>query len=586
MRFARILLGITGVALGLLAYQVQIDNLEPLGLTTDARALSSVAAGWAFIFAGIAAWSRRTRNRIGPLMIAAGFALLMRQLRYSHDPLAFTAFLAVGEVCYALVAHSVLAYPTGYVRDKVERIFLGVVYTVTLVFPLGILLFYDGTEKLRYFDPLPRESLLLVSGNADVTRVLQDVYAALAYGLLAGTFVLLVARRWFRSSPRARRTLGPLLFAAGVAALRAVFDSVVTFSSRPPAVVYDNLFWWQIGALIALPIVMLIGLLRARLAHAGIADLVLRLGRTPPDEVRDELALALGDPSLEVLFWQPDRREFTDAAGVPATVPADGPDRAVTRLEHDGEPIAALVHDPALREEPELIEAAGAAASLALENARLHYEVQAQLAKVTESRARLVAAADEERRRVERDLHDGAQQRLVALALELRSAQKQLSPEADPLVEHVLISAADEVQVAVAELRELARGIHPPILTEGGLAAALESLASRTPLRVSIDADPERLAPAVEATAYFVACEALANVTKHAHASSATIEAHRHNGTLVIAVTDDGIGGAHADGGSGLRGLADRVEAHGGRLRVESPRGGGTRVVGEIPCAS
>ena len=586
MKLARIGLGLAGLALGVLAYRVQIDNLEPLGLTTPARAMASVAAGWAFLFAGLAAWSRRTRNALGPLMIAAGFALLARQFRYSHDPLAFTAFLALGEVCYALIAHVALAYPSGRVTDRLERAYLAVAYTTALVFPLAILLFYDGTEKLRYFDPLPRESLLVVHGDADVVGLLQDAYAILAYGVLASLLILLIARRWLRATPRARRVLTPLLLAAAVAALRAVFDSVISFSSRPPALVYDNLFWWQVAAVIALPIVMLVGLLRARLAHATVADLVLSLGRTPPAGIRDELARALGDPSLEVLFWRPERRAYADAAGRPATLPADGPRRAVTKLEHDGEPVAALVHDPALRDEPELVEAAGAAASLALENARLHDEVQQQLEQVTESRARLAAAADEERRRVERDLHDGAQQRLVALALELRSAQQQLGDGADPAIERVLASAADELQVAVDELRELARGIHPPILTEGGLAAALESLGGRTSLPVTVDADTERLSPAVEATAYFVACEALANVVKHAQATQVTIDAHRVNGTLVIAVADDGQGGAHADDGGGLRGLADRVEAHGGRLRVESPSGGGTRIVGEIPCAS
>jgi signal transduction histidine kinase len=258
----------------------------------------------------------------------------------------------------------------------------------------------------------------------------------------------------------------------------------------------------------------------------------------------------------------------------------------VTVLEHDGEPVAAIVHDATLADEPELLRASGAAARLALENARLQAEMRAQLAEVQESRARIVTAADEERRRIERDLHDGAQQRLVALALELRTAQRRLGDRADPELEAILAEAVGELQAAVDELRELARGVHPAILTEDGLAAALESLSSRTPVPVSLKVSDERLPPQVEATAYFVACEALANVVKHAGASSATVTAVRRNGLLVIEVEDDGVGGAHADGGSGLRGLADRVEALGGRLRVVSPAGGGTRVVGEIPCAS
>jgi len=287
-----------------------------------------------------------------------------------------------------------------------------------------------------------------------------------------------------------------------------------------------------------------------------------------------------------VAFWLPERREFVDSDGRTFAVPDDGPKRAVTRLEQEGEPLAVLVHDPTLRDEPKLVEGVAAAARLALQNARLHAEVSAQLAKVKESRSRIVAAADEERRRIERDIHDGAQQRLVALALELRSAQRRLGEDVDPELEGILESAADELQVAVEELRELAHGIHPGILVQGGLAAALESLASRSPIPVTVDATQERFSPAVEGTAYFVASEALANVVKHARATKASIRATRVNGLLAIEVEDDGIGGASTRDGSGLRGLADRVEAQGGRLRIESPAGSGTRIVGEIPCAS
>ena len=262
------------------------------------------------------------------------------------------------------------------------------------------------------------------------------------------------------------------------------------------------------------------------------------------------------------------------------------PPAPITRLEHDGEPVAAILHDASLADEPELLRASGAAARMALDNARLHAEMRAQLAQVQESRVRIVAAADDERRRIERDIHDGAQQRLVALALQLRVAQRQLGKRSDPEIDRLLAEAVDELQVAVEELRELARGVHPAILTEDGLGAALESLAGRTPLPVDLDVSDGRLPPQIEATAYFVACEALANVVKHAGASKAAVSARRRNGLLVVAVEDDGVGGARPAGGSGLSGLADRVEALGGRLVVESPAGGGTRVVGEIPCAS
>ena len=581
-RWLHVGLAVAGVLLGVLAYQVQMDNLP---LTTTARSLASVVAAWSFLLAGLVAWRRRPDNWLGPLMVAVCFALLARQFRYSHDDLAFTVFFLVGELGYALVAHVALAYPSGRVTDRLERAFVATAYAVAVAFPLAILLVHDGEQKLRYFDPLPRESLISLRGDDDVVSFLQDAYAVTAYGLLAALFVVLIARKLLYATPRARRILWPLLLAAVVAALRAVLDSVLSFSTVPPGFTVD-LFWWQVLALIALPLTLLWGLLRARLARVHVGELVVHLEQTSPGDLRDELSLALEDPTLEVGLWLPDQDEYVDARGATVVVPEDGPTRAVTWIEHEGEPLAVLVHDPTLRDEPKLVEAVAAAARLALVNARLHAEVRAQLETVQESRARIVSAADEERRRIERDLHDGAQQRLVALALELRAAQRQLGESGDPGVERLLASTADELQVAVEELRELAQGIHPGILTQGGLAHALEQLAARAPLPVSVDATGERFAPEVEATAYFVACEALTNVVKHAGASRASIAATRDDGVLVIEVADDGSGGVDQQGGTGLRGLIDRVEARGGRLVVESVDGSGTTVRGEIPCAS
>jgi signal transduction histidine kinase len=583
-RYLRGLIVLAGLALGFVAYDVQVDNLGPF--TTTVRAWAGVIAAWSFLAAGLAAWSRRPGNRLGPLMVATCFALLARQLRYSHDPLAFTAFYALGEVGFALVAHTALAYPSGRVTDWVERRFLEVTYFTVLAFPLGILLFHESGERLRYFDPFPRESLIAITSNNGLANFLEDAYALIAYGCLAAIFIGLVLRKFRLATPRARWILTPTLLGALVAALWSVYNSVVAFSSGPPDFVVHNVFWWQISALTALPLALFAGLIRSRLAYADLGDLVLRLENAPPSGIRDALAEALHDPTLEVAFWLPERNEFVDVGGRPVSLPPDGPERAVSRIEHDGEPLAVLVHDPTLRDEPELIEVAAAAARLALENARLQAELQAQLAKVKESRARIVAAADEQRRRIERDLHDGAQQRLVALALELKSAERQLRGGADPDMERLLAEAADEVQVAVEELRQLAGGIHPGILTQGGLAVALGALATKAPVPTTVDAKVDRLQPEIEAAAYFVAAEALTNVAKHAGASSAAVKAFRDGDLLVIEVADDGAGGAAADGGTGLRGLADRLEAHGGRLRIESPPGGGTRITGEIPCAS
>ena len=582
MRTLQAAIAVAGITLGVVAYEVQVDNLG--SATSPAHAWAIVIGAWLFLVAGIVAWNRRPANRLGPLMAAAGLALLLRQLRYSHEELLFTTFFVVGELAYWVVAMAVFAYPSGRVVDRAERALIKIGFAVTFVFTVAILLVYEGTERLRFFDA-PRESLLVFAGNDDLAIAIQKAFVAVVWGVLALVAIALLIRRLVRATPRARRILAPLLLAAIAVALRAVFESVFTFVERPSAVLYEYLFWWQIGAFIALPLALLAGLLRARLARASVGDLVLELERTQPHGIRDALARALDDPTLQVFFWLPERNGFVDATGQSVELPSNG-NRAVTRLEHEGEPLAALVHDPSLLEEPKLIQAAGAAARLALENARLHAETRAQLEQVRESRVRIVTTADEERRRIERDIHDGAQQRLVALALQLRLAQRRLRDGSDTEVERLLAATVDELQFAVDELRELARGVHPAILTEDGLAAALESLINRTPFPIELEADQERLPAQIEATAYFVACEALANVVKHAQASSAKVSARRRDGLLVIKVEDDGVGGAGMNGGSGLRGLADRVEALGGRFRIENRHEGGTRIVAEIPCAS
>jgi signal transduction histidine kinase len=569
----------TGVALAVLAYEVQVTSLD----SSDARAVAHVAIGLSFLVAGLIAWSRRPANRLGSLMVAAGFALLLRQLRYSDDSLAFTVFFLLGDLGYALVAHSVLVYPSGHVTDRVERAFVRVVYAAVLVFPLAVLLLHGKGDRLLQFGSLDRKSDIVVAGDEGAVEALQKTYIAVFFGALAALFLVLLGRRLLQATPQARRKFAPLGLAAVAVTLLALYECIYAFADQRFASTY--LFWGYVAAFLALPPALLVGLLRTRARRATVGDLVVQLEQTPPEGLRDALARGLGDPTLEVAFWLPERRGFADAEGRPVVLPADEAGQAVTRLEHDGEPLAVLVHDPALRDEPELIEAATAAARLALENARLSAELHAQLEKVKESRARIVSAGDAERRRIERDIHDGAQQRLVALALELRSGQLRARQTGDAEVEQLLASAVDDLQAAVDELRELARGVHPAILTEEGLAAALESLVLRAPIPVDLEEAPEfRLAPEVEATAYFVACEGLVNIVKHAGASAAALSARRLDGLLVVEIVDDGVGGAEL--GSGLRGLTDRVEALGGRLRVVSSPAEGTRIVAEIPCGS
>jgi signal transduction histidine kinase len=573
-----VVVGGAAIALGVVIYGVQIHDLH----SSHDHAQATVAVGWSFVAAGLVAWWRHPSNRLGFLLLAAGAAYLARQLRYSFDPWLFTVFFVLGELPYALIPHSVLAYPTGRVVDRAERALVKVGYTAALTVPFVILLFYDGSRQLLFYnsrDPRPHDSLILVHGSAGTVEALQKGLVVLYFGVLAAVFVGLIARRLWRATPRARRILAPLLVAAAAIALRGLYECIRTFVSQPVASEY--VFWWQIAAFLALPFALAAGLLRAHLARAGVGTLVLELEHAGPYEIRNALARSLADPTLEVAFWLPERGAYADGTGQRVELP-DGPERAITLLDHDGRPLAALVHDPSLLDEPKLVQTVGAAARLALENAQLQAETRAQLEQVKESRVRIVTAADEERRRIERDLHDGAQQRLAALALQLRSAQRQ----ADPAVDALLESAVAELQAANEELRELVRGVYPAILTEEGLAAALESLALRSPFPIELDVLEGRFPASVEATAYFVVCEGLANVAKHAKATKASVCVARRNGSLAVEIGDDGVGGARPHERSGLTGLSDRVEALGGRLRVQSPVGGGTRVIAEIPCES
>jgi signal transduction histidine kinase len=274
---------------------------------------------------------------------------------------------------------------------------------------------------------------------------------------------------------------------------------------------------------------------------------------------------------------------YVDLDGHVVALPAPGSARVATAVERSGRSVAAIVHDASLRDHPELVDAVVAAAGLALENERLQADLRSRLEELRASRSRLVEIADVERRRLERNLDDGAQQRLVALSLSLALAERVFAT--DPAVIELLERTRSDLADALAELRELARGIHPSLLTDRGLKAALEALASRALMPVELAAIPdERLPDGVEAAAYYLVAEALTNVAKYARASMASVRVVRENGHLIVEVSDDGIGGADSERGSGLRGLTDRVEALDGRLELHSPPGAGTRIRAQIPC--
>jgi signal transduction histidine kinase len=309
----------------------------------------------------------------------------------------------------------------------------------------------------------------------------------------------------------------------------------------------------------------------------------VRDGRSEPEDVGAALALALEDPSAEVVFRLPETGAYADRHGhLLDALPADG--RARSTIGHDHREVGVLLHDPALAQRPDVLRPVLDAAAVAVELARLRVELRLQLAEVESSRTRIAQAGYEERRRLERDLHDGAQQRLVTLGIVLRRLQRSLPGDARILAP-AFDAAVDEVAATIGDLRTIAAGLRPPRLDEG-LTAALEDLARAAAVTVELEATGDRAPPEVEAVAYYIACEALTNAVKHAAPTRVTVQTTRTPESLRLVVADDGVGGAAPGAGSGLAGMADRVAAQGGSLALKSPAGAGTRIDVELPCAS
>jgi signal transduction histidine kinase len=524
-----------------------------------------------YVLAGCIAWRRRPDSRFGPLMIAAGFTMFVSSLAWANAPLPQTIGQAFDLVPAAVFLHVFLAFPSGWLEHGFERAL--VIATYATAFGLELVgMALDG------YGP---DNLLEIVSAPEAAHTLLDVQlVAISAFCLTGVAVLAVRRR--RGQRPLRRSVALLVdsFALALVMIAVLF---LTGAFEGPA--FETIRRVTFVTLGAAPVAFLIGLLDARLARSAVGNLLLELPSDPaPPDLRDALARALRDPSLTVAYWLAEFESWADLDGRKVELP-DSPERKVTVLvDRDGAPLAALLHDPALADERELLDAVSAAARIALENARLHADLSARLEELRGSRVRVIEAGQRERQRLERNLHDGAQQRLVALSLELTLLKKQLGD--DPQAISRVDRAREEIALSLAELRDVARGLHPAVVSGHGLAVALESLAARAtvPVRLNVELD-ERLPEQVEVAAYYLVSESLANIGKHAQATAATIAVARSNGQVVVEIVDDGIGGADTERGSGLRGLADRVEALDGHLRVWTPVGRGTRVRAEIPCA-
>ena len=681
-----LLLGVAVVEPVVASLLIAVSHREPHKILAGAL---EITAGLSFVAAGAIAMRRRPDNRTGFYLVAVGYLWFLGALVDANNDVVYAVGAFTHNLAYVPFAALVLSFPTGRLARRADRLIVLASAVFVLAVPPLLLLFADRPPGCSLCGTSP----IVVYRSHALETTVDVLTSVLAVAIIAVILAVLV-RRWHSASAARRRILGPIYLSSYAALVALLLGNAFADFSTTVADIVGPIFLVLFNAV---SFAYLFGILRSRLARGPVAELVVAIGEGAP--LRDAIADALNDPSLELAYWIEARRCFVDREGHPFELPLAG----ATLVERDGRRVGALVHDESLHTEPELVESVAAAAALALDNERLQTELRVQYdllttvvdtapsllmiidpagrvanlnvatvyasgyddeeevrgrffwdvfigphereavigrfhdaapefppseyenvftnargeelviawrsaplrddsgevvgivaggldvterkrheEEVRASRARLVAAADGERRRLERNLHDGAQQRLVSLSLALRLAQSKSATDPQATSD-ILAGASEELALALEELRELARGIHPAVLTDRGLTAALEGLAARSPLPVELTPLERPLPESIEAAAYYVVSESLANVVKHAGASAVEVRLHAHNGSLVVEVEDDGCGGADPAGGSGLRGLADRLAALDGELRLERPAGGGTRVVAAIP---
>jgi PAS domain S-box-containing protein len=688
------------VALAVLVALLEAAGAVAIVATSDheshkvVTSVLAVTAGLSFIATGLIALRRRPQNRTGWYLAGVGYLFFFAALGEATSDTVWTVGVFFSNLVFVPFAALVLAFPTGRLARRPDQLLVTITAAFVLIGPPLLLLFASHPPSCG--DNCP-DSVIVVYRSQTVEHIVDLAGTAVTIAIIAAVVAVLL-RRWRRASAALRKVLLPVYLTGAAALVTLLLSNLLSSISAGAGDALSPVFFLLFAAV---PIAFLAGLLRSRLARGSAAGLLVAVGRGMP--LRDAIADALGDPSLDLAYSVDDGRRFVDREGRRVALPRPGSGRTATMVKHDGRRVAAIVHDDSLRDEPELVESVTATVELALDNERLEAELRAQYdylstifdtapsllvtvdlegrirnlnsatveasglsgeaevhgrffwdvfidpsereamiarfnaaaprfpqseyenvftnargerrviywrsapvvddtgnvvrivagglditdrkdqeEELRASRTRLVAAGDEERRRLERNLHDGAQQRLVSLSVALRLARSRLESDANG-AGVLLDQAADELSLALEELRELARGIHPAVLTDRGLGAALQSLADRTPIPVALHTTDRPLPEPVAAAAYYVVSEAIANVVKHARATSIEVQLSAPDGFVVVEVADDGVGGADPSAGSGLRGLADRVAVLDGSLRVESSASGGTRVVAEIP---
>jgi signal transduction histidine kinase len=513
-----------------------------------AASVADLVVGWTLIGCGLVCWSRRPQSRVGALLALAGFAWFLGTLASSRIGAVAALGTALLFVHRGPLCHAIVGYPGGRPSGRLSVTVVAVCYVYAAAVPLA---------------------------RSDVVTI------GVAVLVLAATI-----RGYVVASGPDRRARVTAVAAAAVLAAPLVGASLARLlgaGSGAGRVV----LWGYEAVLVLIATGFLANSLYGRWAQAAVTKLVVDLGGdSEAGTLRARLAHALGDRSLTIGYWLPEADGYLDERGNRVELPAPGSGKAVTLVDHDGERIAALVHDVAVLDDPGLVDSVALAARIALSNVQLQAEVRHQVTELDASGRRILEAGDAQRRRLQDQLRVRAGQRLTGVGEVLNLAAQQARTCQDRETAEGLEAARRDLAEAQAELQELAAGIHPALLAERGLGPALASLAGRAPVPVRLAARAQRLPPVIETAVYFTCSEALANVAKHARATCVDIQVRSQDGMVTVVIADDGIGGADLLAGSGLNGVADRVEALGGRLLVQSPVGKGTRLLAEIPAAS
>ena len=533
--------------------------------------------GWVYVAAGLMAWWRRPSNRMGAVLVLGGFTWLAAQLANTEVPVLIAFGMILATVPLAVVVHLLHAFPSGRLRSRSSRLTVVAGYVVALVLQAPLYLFTAAP---------PPYDVLVLADRPELASIGGWVQRGAGTAVMVATTVILVGRLR-RADPAHRLVMVPL-YSYGI--LAVLFIPISANVLQPVLdISLEMLAGLQLAVLGAVPVAFALGVLRGGFARTGeVEELGAWLGTAGGGRpaLVDALARTLGDDSLQVVFWAPDRQMYLDEQGVPAELPEVGSERATVEIDVDGRRVGAIIYDATLIADPELVRTAGRVIAIEVDRMRLTAELLASQDALRQSRARIVEAGDRERRRIAQDLHDGLQVRLVLLALDAQRLAEDTS--ASGATREASTSLRAGIDAAAAELRQLVHAVMPALLIERGLSAAAEDLCDRMPVptRLDLHLDDGALPGAVESTAYFVVAEGLANALKHSRAREFNVRLAQDGGTLVVEVSDDGVGGASAGLGAGLRGLADRVDVLGGRLRIDSPQGQGTHLVAELPCGS